>query len=121
MPKTINTATIRDSVLELLRPEAAGSNSSSRQALLRLLLLRLLVTLLSIAGALVFHAFSPLVVPVSLLAALVAAILISIAMGFWRLRQAVVISQRELFGQLFLDAIFLVAILFYTGGASNPL
>lgn len=121
MPKTINTATIRDSVLELLRPEAAGSNSSSRQALLRLLLLRLLVTLLSIAGALVFHAFSPLVVPVSLLAALVAAILISIAMGFWRLRQAVVISQRELFGQLLLDAIFLVAILFYTGGASNPL
>lgn len=121
MPKTINRATLRDSVLELLRPEDAGSNSSSRLALLRVLLLRLLVTLLSIAGAFVFHAISPLDVPLALLSLLVAAILASIAMGFWHLRHAVVISQRELFGQLVLDVIFLVAIVFYTGGASNPL
>ncbi len=121
MPKTINSATVRDSILELRRPEAAGSNSSSRQALLRLMLLRLLVTLLSIVGAFIFHAFSPLDIPVLVLATLVVGILASITMGFWRLRQAVVISQRELFGHLALDAIFLVAILFYTGGASNPL
>ncbi|MDP1930376.1 MAG: hypothetical protein Q8L60_02850, partial [Gammaproteobacteria bacterium] len=121
MPKTINRTTVRNSILELLRPEAAGSNSSSRQALLRLMLLRLLVTLFSIAGAFVFHSFSPLDIPVLVLSTLVAGILASITMGFWRLRQAVVISQRELFGQLTLDAIFLVAILFYTGGASNPL
>lgn len=111
----------RTSVRELLRPEAAGSTSTSRQALQRLMLLRLLVTLLSITGALVFHGFSPLVVPVLPLSLLIGGIFASIAFGMWRLRQSVVISQRELFAHLTIEATFLVAILFYTGGASNPL
>ena len=83
---SVSKRTLRDSILQLVRPEAAGSNSSSRQALLRLMLLRLLVTLLSIAGALVFNAFSPLVVPLLLLGGMVVVILATVCLGYWRLR-----------------------------------
>src|SRR5690554_586201 len=112
---------LRDSILDLLRPEQIGGRSASRQALQRLMLLRLLVTILSVAGAVIFHAFSPLAIPVLELAALVGLILLSIVLGFWRLNRAMVISQKELFAHLVMDVVFLVAILFYTGGASNPL
>jgi len=112
---------LRDSILDLLRPEQIGGRSASRQALQRLMLLRLLVTILSVAGAVIFHAFSPLAIPVLELAGLVGLILLSIVLGFWRLNRAMVISQKELFAHLVMDVVFLVAILFYTGGASNPL
>ena len=118
---SVSKRTLRDSILQLVRPEAAGSNSSSRQALLRLMLLRLLVTLLSIAGALVFNAFSPLVVPLLLLGGMVVVILATVCLGYWRLRRKLHISQRELFTHLVMDVIFLIIIVFYTGGASNPL
>ncbi|MES3007592.1 MAG: ATP-binding protein [Pseudomonadota bacterium] len=121
MKNTISTGTLRASILQLLRPEAAGSNSTSRQALLRLMLLRLLVTILSIVGALIFNAFSPLIVPLPLLGIMVVVILASICLGYWRLRRKHLISQRELFCHLVMDVIFLVTIVFYTGGASNPL
>ncbi|MDO9317865.1 MAG: ATP-binding protein [Gammaproteobacteria bacterium] len=121
MKKSISKGMARDNILHLLRTEAAGSNSSSRQALLRLLLLRLLVTILSIVGALIFNAFSPLVVPLTLIGVMVTVILISVILGYWRLRRKMVISQRELFGHLVMDVIFLVVIVYYTGGASNPL
>jgi len=112
---------LRDSILDLLRPEQVGGRSASRQALQRLMLLRLLVTILSVVGAVVFHNFSPLAIPVLELAALVGLILLSIVLGFWRLNRAMMISQKELFAHLVTDVIFLIAILFYTGGASNPL
>lgn len=112
---------LRERALEILRPEIAGTESSSRQALQRLLLLRLLVTLLSLVGAGIFHAFSPLNVSVQFLLAVVAGIAASLVFGYWRLRHATLISQRELFAQLVLDAAFLIVLLFYTGGASNPL
>lgn len=106
----------RDNILHLLRSDVASGSSSSRQALLRLL-----VTILSIAGALIFNAFSPLVVPLTLIGVTVAVILASVVLGYWRLRRKRVISQRELFGHLVMDVIFLVVIVYYTGGASNPL
>lgn len=112
---------LRERALEILRPEIAGTESSSRQALQRVLLLRLLVTLLSLVGAAIFHTFSPLNVSVLFLLAVVAGIAASIVFGYWRLRHATLISQRELFAQLVLDAAFLIVLLFYTGGASNPL
>lgn len=121
MKKSISKGMARDNILHLLRTEAAGGNSSSRQALLRLMLLRLLVTILSIVGALIFNAFSPLVVPLTLIGVMVAVILVSVILGYWRLRRKMVISQRELFGHLVMDVIFLVVIVYYTGGASNPL
>ena len=112
---------LRDSILDLLWPEQVGGRSASRQALQRLMLLRLLVTILSVVGAVVFHNFSPLAIPVLELAALVGLVLLSIVLGFWRLNRAMMISQKELFAHLVTDVIFLIAILFYTGGASNPL
>lgn len=112
---------LRDSILDLLRPEQVGGRSASRQALQRLMLLRLLVTMLSVIGALVFHAFSPLLIPVMELGVLVGLILLSIVLGFWRLNRAMMISQRELFAHLVMDVAFLVMILLFTGGASNPL
>jgi two-component system sensor histidine kinase RegB len=121
MTTETKTSSIRDTFLEMLRPEASGSNTSSRQALQRLLFLRLLVTLLSIAGAAIFHSFSPLDVPVRTLIAVISGIAVSIFVGFWRLRLSGHVPQRELFIHLILDAAFLVTILFSTGGASNPL
>lgn len=112
---------LRERALEILRPEIAGTESPSRVALQRLLLLRLLVTLLSLAGAAIFHAFSPLNVSILFLLTIVAGIAASIVIGYWRLRHAALISQRELFAQLILDAAFLIVLLLYTGGASNPL
>ena len=64
-----------------------------------MLLLRLLVTILSLIGAAIFHTFSPLNVSVLFLLAVVAGIAASIVFGFWRLRHATLISQKELFAQ----------------------
>lgn len=121
MNNSNSTASLANTALELWSPEAAGGVSASRHALQRLLLLRLAVTLFSIIGAVIFHAFSPLDIPLLLISGLVACIFISIGLGYWRLQRPLPISQRELFGQLLIDAAFLIAVLFYTGGASNPL
>ncbi|MDX1490675.1 MAG: ATP-binding protein [Pseudohongiellaceae bacterium] len=98
-----------------------GFNSASRQALQRLLMLRLLVTLISIVAAGIFHAYSPLIIPIALLSGVVIAVVVSIAHGLWRLHRYAYITQLELFLQLLVDVIFVVVILLYTGGVSNPL
>lgn len=105
---------------QILRPESSGS-SSSRLALQRLLLLRALVTVFSLVGTLIFHSFSPLILPVPQLAFAGFCIAASLLFGAWRLRQEVPIPEHELFGQLLADVGILIVILFVTGGASNPL
>lgn len=111
---------LSDRILQVLRPETSG-NSSSRLSLQRLLLLRLLVAVLSILGAFVFHSFSPLELPVSSLIIAAVGVGLSLLFGVWRLRREVPISELELFAQLVADAAILIFILLATGGASNPL
>lgn len=111
---------IRDRILQVLRPETSG-NSSSRLSLQRLLLLRLLVAVLSILGTFAFHSVSPLELPVTRLVIAAGCVALSLLIGAWRLREEVPISEPELFAQLTIDAAILIFILLATGGASNPL
>ena len=108
-------------MLELLVPEGLDQSALARLGLQRLLLLRALITVFSAVGVLVFQNLSNISVPINLIISLLAAVALSLAFGFWRLRVATVISQRELFGHLLVDVVVLVILLSNTGGASNPL
>ena len=108
-------------LLEFLVPEGLDQSALARLGLQRLLLLRALITLFSAIGVLVFQNLSNIVVPINLIIALLTVVALSLAFGFWRLRVAAVISQRELFGHLLIDVVVLVILLSNTGGASNPL
>ncbi len=120
MKSNTSSSNILTGLLQVLRPETSGS-SSSRLALQRLLLLRALVTIFSIVATLIFHSFSPLVLPVPQLILALVFVAASLIFGLWRLRQEVPITEHELFGQLLADVGILIVILFVTGGASNPL
>lgn len=97
------------------------SRGSTRVGLQRLLFLRGLVTLAGLVGTFVFHAFSPLALPLPAVAILLLIITISLAIGAWRVRHASLITQNELIINLFLDVALIVFLLIFTGGASNPL
>jgi len=120
MNTTSSNSSLVEKLLQILRPESSGS-SSSRLALQRLLLLRALVTIFSIIATLIFHSFSPLVLPVPQLTIAVFCVVASLLFGTWRLRQKRPIPEHELLGQLLADIGILIVILFATGGASNPL
>lgn len=108
-------------LLGFLIPGDLDQAALARQGLQRLLLLRGLVTLLSAVGLVVFQNVSNIAIPQSLILTLILAVAVSIIIGFWRLRVASVISQRELFCHLLFDAVILFVLLLNTGGASNPL
>ncbi len=103
-----------------LIPAQAGG-SLTRQGLRRLLLLRAFVTGACCCGVLGLRLFSDLQVPMTFLATLVAAIIASIVLGYWRLRLSRPIGESELFAHILTDAAFLVLLLLYTGGIGNPL
>lgn len=105
-----------------LMPDSHGeSRSAPRIGLQRLLILRALVTVTGVAGALIFDFFSPLDLPFWPVVLLLAGVCLSLAGGAWRLRNARLISTRELAVHLTLDFGLLVALLTFTGGATNPL
>jgi len=101
--------------------KAGETRGSTRVGLQRLLFLRGLVTLAGLVGTFVFHAFSPLALPLPAVAILLLVITISLAIGAWRVRHASLITQNELILNLFLDVSLIVFLLIFTGGASNPL
>lgn len=108
-------------LLGFLIPGDIDQAALARQGLQRLLLLRGLVTLLSSVGLIVFESVSDIDIPLALILILIAAVVISIVLGFWRLQVASVISQKELFCHILVDAVILFLLVFNTGGASNPL
>ncbi|MBL4821661.1 MAG: HAMP domain-containing histidine kinase [Gammaproteobacteria bacterium] len=99
----------------------ADSTSTTRQALLLLLLIRSFVTVLGGVGLFIYQSYSGNTVPATPMIAVFAGIFISIMLGLWRLKKVVIISNRELLANLMVDALFLVLVLFTVGGASNPL
>ncbi len=111
----------RQSWFEWLIPRDLGNTSATRQGLQRLLLLRGFVTVMSVLGLLIFQSFSELDIPFSFIIVLIAAIFVSIVLGYWRLQQRWAVSQMELFCHLLMDVVFLVLLVYYTGGVSNPL
>ncbi|NKB32324.1 MAG: hypothetical protein GKR91_04430 [Pseudomonadales bacterium] len=107
--------------LTFLIPVATEQGASGRQGLQRLLLLRSFVTVVSVLGLLIFQSVSDLDVSISLIGALIVAVFLSVAVGYWRLQNSLVVSNGELFCHLLVDVVFLVILLLNTGGASNPL
>ena len=109
-------------VLRIFGADASGeSRSAPRTGLQRVLMLRTLVAATGLAGALVFDAISPLDLPLSTVMTLLLGIAMSLIIGLWRVRHAVLITPNELALHLALDFLFLTVLLVYTGGAANPL
>ena len=104
-----------------LIPVQSGDTSLTRQGLQRLLLLRAFVTGASCAGLFVLMLLFGLQVPGAYIAGLVAAIVVSILLGYWRLNLSRPIGNTELFLHILVDAFFLVLLLLNTGGVGNPL
>ena len=105
-----------------LFPDAdSDSRSAPRIGLQRLLGLRVLAAVTGVSGALLFHLFSPLTLPLMPVTLVLLGVLFSVSAGYWRVRYASLISHRELVVQLTLDFVFVTVLLAYTEGASNPL
>ncbi len=107
--------------LSFLIPVSADGASLGRQGLQRLLLLRTFVTVTSVVAVIVLHAFTEITVPVTFIAYLIAAISISVLVGYRRLAASEFVSNLELFCHILVDVFFLIVLLLKTGGASNPL
>lgn len=99
----------------------SDSRSAPRIGLQRLLGLRVLAAVTGVTGALLFNLFSPLVLPMLPVTLVLAGVIFSVILGYWRVQHASVISHAELVIQLLLDFIFATVLLAYTEGASNPL
>ncbi len=108
-------------IFGFLLPIRMDDSSAARLGLQRLLMLRSFVTLVSIVGMFIFDSMSSLTVPFQFIVILIAAVLVTVLLGYWRLNHSRLISNAELFGHLLIDVIFLVALLLNTGGVSNPL
>ncbi len=104
-----------------LIPVQSGDTSLTRQGLQRLLLLRAFVTGASCAGLFALMLLFGLQVPGAYIAGLVAAIVVSILLGYWRLNLSRPIGNTELFLHILVDVVFLVLLLLNTGGVGNPL
>ena len=100
---------------------ADEQRSAPRLGLQRLLLLRTVVAGAGVLGALIFEIFSPLELPISVVALLLAGVVISLVFGWAQVRQAKLINQRALIFNVALDFAFVTILLIYTGGAANPL
>ena len=108
-------------LLSLLIPVSSDGASLARQGLQRLLLLRTFVTVASVAAVIILQAFFELEIPVTFIIYLIAGILLSVLIGYWRLAASNFISNFELFYHILVDVFFLVILLLNTGGATNPL
>ena len=104
-----------------LIPVQSGGSSLTRQGLQRLLLLRAFVTGASCIGLFFLQFLSALLIPAIFIASLVAGIMVSILLGYWRLRMSRPIGNTELFLHVLVDVVFLVLLLLNTGGVGNPL
>jgi two-component system, sensor histidine kinase RegB len=112
---------IKTDFLSLLIPVNSDAAGIGRQGLQRLLLLRIFVTAISILAVVALDVFSELVIPVTFIGYLIAAILLSVLIGYWRLSSSQFVSNFELFCYILVDVVFLIVLLLNTGGASNPL
>ncbi|MEX2131609.1 MAG: ATP-binding protein [Pseudohongiellaceae bacterium] len=95
--------------------------SSTRQTLQRLLWLRGFAAVIGGLGLLLFQSYSDIDIPGNQIIAIYLAVLVSIALGFWRLSLDWAVSNLELFCHLLIDVFFLVLVLLASGGAGNPL
>jgi len=93
----------------------------SRQNLLRLCIIRAILTLALIAIGTWFHYFSGIELQWGFLLLLLAGMLLINVLIVMRLRYAWPVGEAEFFANLLLDIGFLAIVLYYTGGSTNPL
>ncbi|MDP6416157.1 MAG: hypothetical protein QGG54_14195, partial [Gammaproteobacteria bacterium] len=108
-------------LFDIVLPGRGQNTGSARQGLQILLLLRSFVTIVSALGLLLFQSMSTLEVPIVFILWLIGAVMISVLLGYWRLKASRVVSNLELFCHLQVDVVFLIILLLNTGGAGNPL
>lgn len=110
------------SLRNLLAPASLlGGGSTARLTLQRILTLRLLVAVSSMAGLLIFRSYFDVAVQLAPVLVIFSLILVTVALGFYRLTLPRPISNFELFSHLLVDLLFLVLVLVAVGGSNNPL
>jgi len=94
--------------------------SGNRYNLQRLIFLRFIVTLGEIGA--VAYAISELriVLPLALITIILGSVVLLSILTLFRLRLPAPVSRFELFVQLNIDVVVLTALLYYTGGSTNP-
>jgi len=112
---------LSDHIRQLFTSLHLTDTSTARQALLLLLLIRTFVTVLGATGLFAYQYFSVNVIPFTAFVFVFAGIFVSICIGIWRVYRAKAIRNFELFSHLLSDVLFLVLVLLFVGGASNPL
>ena len=118
---TTRSALHFSNLLKLLAPVQDSDAAPNRVGLQRLMLLRGFVTAIGLVGLALLQPFSSIDVPLNAIAVLSCAVAASLVFGYWRLRRGASIAPLELLGHLLIDVSLLVALLWLTGGISNPL
>lgn len=98
----------------------AASLSTSAVNLRRLVVLRSIAISAQVLTVLVSVYGLAMPLPLAPLGTVIAALACLNFLTVWRLRSARAVSERELLGQLLLDVAALTAILYFSGGSTNP-
>jgi two-component system sensor histidine kinase RegB len=96
------------------------SHSPVHLNLRRLWWLRNIALVAQAAAVLVAARGLGLALPLAVLSGILTAVLLVNALTWWRLRQPWPVAEPELFGQFLFDVAALTALLYYSGGATNP-
>jgi two-component system sensor histidine kinase RegB len=106
--------------LSTARRSHLPSPSPSRQNLLRLCLIRSIVTAVLLAIVSWFLFSGTVILPWFQLYLILSVMVLITALVFLRLRFSWPVSENEFFANLLLDVFFLTLVLYFTGGSTNP-
>jgi two-component system, sensor histidine kinase RegB len=94
--------------------------SAARQNLRQLSIIRNIALGGQLLALLFFSQIQDIGLPVTILSLVLAFYGLVIAATWWRSFQSPAITEMEFFGHLFIDVLFFTALLYFSGGASNP-
>jgi two-component system sensor histidine kinase RegB len=101
-------------------PEQSPAQASSRRNLKRLFILRSLMIAGYLLGLLTAHFFVNIELPMTPLLIIIGSLTLTNLWTWHRVRSTAYIRDREFFVQLSIDVLALAALLYFTGGATNP-
>jgi two-component system sensor histidine kinase RegB len=96
------------------------TTSAARQNLRQLSIIRNIALGGQLLALLFFSQIQNIGLPVTILSAVLAFYGLVITATWWRSFQSPVITELEFFGHLLVDILFFTALLYFSGGASNP-
>lgn len=94
--------------------------SAARQNLRQLSIIRNIALGGQLLALLFFSQIQAIGLPVNILSVILAFYALIIIATWWRSFQKPAITEPEFFGHLFMDILFFTALLYFSGGASNP-